>query len=86
MLERKTEKTLNCICTNNGGEYIGLFKEYCKSHDIKHDQTVPKTPQHNDVVERKNRTIVEKNQVYAFIKKILKIFLRGSNEYDNLLD
>lgn len=37
MVEKEIGKTLNCIRTDNGGEYIGLFKEYCKSHGIKHD-------------------------------------------------
>lgn len=59
-VERETARTLKCICTDNGGEYIGFFKHYCKRNGIRHEQTVPKTPQHNGVAERMNRTIVER--------------------------
>ncbi|KAL6320961.1 hypothetical protein AAG906_010770 [Vitis piasezkii] len=43
---------------NNGGEYRRPFEQYCKSHGIKLEKTVPKTPQQNGVAERMNRTTV----------------------------
>lgn len=52
MVKKEIEKTLKCIRTDNGGEYIRIFEEYCKSHDIRHEQIVLKTPQHNGVEER----------------------------------
>ena len=60
LVERETGETLKCIRTDNGGEYIGMFNVYCKKHGIRHEQSVPKTPQHNGLAERMNRTIVEK--------------------------
>ncbi|GAA0170796.1 hypothetical protein LIER_24980 [Lithospermum erythrorhizon] len=60
MLERETGKSLKCVRTDNRGEYIGQFDQYCKSKGIRHEQSVPKTPQHNGVAERMNRTIIEK--------------------------
>ncbi|GAA0142710.1 transmembrane signal receptor [Lithospermum erythrorhizon] len=60
MVERESGKTLKCIRTDNGGEYIGLFDQYCRAHGIRHEQSVPKTPQHNGLAERMNRTIMEK--------------------------
>ncbi|GAA0171470.1 transmembrane signal receptor [Lithospermum erythrorhizon] len=60
ILERETGKSLKCVRTDNGGEYIGQFDQYCKAKGIRHEQSVPKTPQHNGVVEKMNRTIIEK--------------------------
>jgi transposase InsO family protein len=35
------------------------FKEFCDEHGIKREYTIPRTPQQNGVVERKNRTVQE---------------------------
>ena len=35
------------------------FKELCKDSWIKRELTTPYNPQHNGVVERKNRTVME---------------------------
>ena len=58
--ERPTGKKLRCIRTDNGGEYIGPFDNYCKSQGILHQKTPPKTPQLNGLEERMNRTLVER--------------------------
>jgi len=44
LVERETGKKLKCIWTDNGGEYIGAFDAYCKTHGIRHQMTPPKTP------------------------------------------
>ncbi|KAI5339317.1 hypothetical protein L3X38_018589 [Prunus dulcis] len=59
-VERETGRSLKCICTDNGGEYVGAFRNYCRSNGIRHERSVPKTPQHNGIAERMNRTIVER--------------------------
>ncbi|GAA0155218.1 transmembrane signal receptor [Lithospermum erythrorhizon] len=60
MVERENGEPLKCIRTDNGGEYIGMFDQYCRKYGIRHEQSVPKTPQHNGLAERMNRTIMEK--------------------------
>ena len=55
LFERQTRKKLKCIRTNNGGEYIGPFDNYCKSEGIRHQKNPPKTPQLNGLAERMNR-------------------------------
>ena len=61
MVERETGKSLKCLRSGNGGEYIfHEFKNYCSEHGIRHEKTVIGTTQHNSVVERINRTIMEK--------------------------
>ena len=56
-VERETGRKLKCIRADNGGEYQGQFEEYCHEHGIRLERSVPKTPQHNGVAERTNRTI-----------------------------
>jgi hypothetical protein len=45
--------------SNNGGEYTyNDFKDFCKEVGIKRELTVSYNPQHNGVVERKDRSII----------------------------
>ena len=61
MVERETGRALKSIRSDNGGEYTSNeFKDYCSTHGIRHEKTIPGTPQHNGVAERMNRTILEK--------------------------
>ncbi|CAA0824771.1 Unknown protein [Striga hermonthica] len=61
MVERQTGKPLKCLRSDNGGKYTShKFKNYCVVHGIRHEKTVPGTPQHNGVAERINKTIMEK--------------------------
>ena len=52
--------TLRRLRKGNGAEYTAnIFKDYCRDSRIKQEFTVPETPQHNEVAERFNRTVVE---------------------------
>jgi len=73
-IERETGKQLKCVRANNGGEYRGPFEEYCRSHGIRLEKTVPKTPQHNGVAERMNRTIYERIRCMLSHAKLPKSF------------
>ncbi|CAJ2658330.1 unnamed protein product [Trifolium pratense] len=73
-VERETGRKLKCIRADNGGEYRGPFEEYCKEHGIKLEKTVPKTPQHNGVAERMNRTINERVRCMLSHAKLSKAF------------
>ncbi|RVW80143.1 Retrovirus-related Pol polyprotein from transposon TNT 1-94 [Vitis vinifera] len=63
-VERQSSENLKCIRTDNGGEYFGPFDEYCRQHGIRHQKTPSKTPQLNGLVERMNRTLVERNLMF----------------------
>ena len=63
MVERSTVWKLKVLRSDNGGEYTsGEFVEYLMSEGIRHELTVPKSPQQNGVAERLNRTLVEMTQ------------------------
>ncbi|PKI67027.1 hypothetical protein CRG98_012565 [Punica granatum] len=39
-VERETGMKLKCVRADNGGEYKGLFKNYCRTHEIKLEKTL----------------------------------------------
>jgi len=59
---RKEEFTLN------------EFDKYCKIHGVKHQLTASYTPQQNNIVERKNRTIFEMTRSMLKAKNLPKKF------------
>ena len=53
-------ETIGTLRTDNGGEYLSTeFQNYLKEKGIRHELTVPHSPQQNGVAERMNRTLVE---------------------------
>ncbi|GKC70492.1 retrotransposon protein, putative, ty1-copia subclass [Tanacetum coccineum] len=59
-VENQLEKTIKALQSDQGGEYISQqFKDYPKACGIVQQLTPPYTPQHNDVSERRNRTLLD---------------------------
>ena len=74
-MERSSGKKLNILRTDNGGEYVSTkFEDYLKSEGIRHECTVPKTPEQNGVAERMNRTLVETMHSMLIDAKLLHTF------------
>ncbi|MCO5572839.1 hypothetical protein L7F22_026598 [Adiantum nelumboides] len=60
MVENETGCKVQTLCTDRGGEYMsGAFKDFLGKKGIKHQCTMPYTPQQNGVAERKNRSLME---------------------------
>ena len=60
LVEKQSKRKLKTLRTDNGGEYTSTqFERYLQEEGIRHERTVPKTPQQNGVAERLNRTLVE---------------------------
>ena len=60
LVEKATKKKVRTFRTDNGGEYTSSqFENYFKAEGIRHELTVPKTPQQNGVTECLNQTLVE---------------------------
>ncbi|POM74849.1 Rve domain containing hypothetical protein [Phytophthora palmivora] len=59
-LEIATGQRIKRLRSDNGGEYTGRqFKAYLNNCGIKHEKTVPYTPQQNGLAEHINRSLVE---------------------------
>ena len=75
LVEKATKKKIRTLRTDNGGEYTSTqFQEYLKAEGIRHELTVPKTPQQNGVAERLNRTLVETARSMLLDAKLPKQF------------
>ena len=49
------------MSTNTGGEFCEkAFDQFCRQHGIARQNTTPCMPQQNRVIERMNRTLMEK--------------------------
>lgn len=60
LAEKQSKKMLKTLRTDNGGEYTSTqFEQFLEKEGIRHETTIPKTPQQNGVAERLNRTLVE---------------------------
>lgn len=58
--EKQFGQLVKCMQLENGGEYVRKTFEYYLYHNgISRKWFIPHTPQHNDIVERKNRTLVK---------------------------
>ena len=59
-VETETGLKLKSLRTDNGGEFISWkMKEFLAKEGVKHELTVPYTPEQNGVAERLNRTLLE---------------------------
>jgi transposase InsO family protein len=75
MVEKTTGKKIRSLRSDRGDEYLSnQFKSYYENHGIRRFLTAPYTPQQNDVVERKNRTILDMVRSMIKTKEMLKKF------------
>nr|GEY58789.1 hypothetical protein [Tanacetum cinerariifolium] len=59
-VENQLGKTIKLLRSDHGGEYMSQeFLDYLKDHGIVAHRTPPYTPQHNGVLERRNRTLLD---------------------------
>ena len=59
-IQRKYELTIKIIRSDNGSEFKNYtLNGFLSEEGIQHQYAAPYTPQHNGVVERKNRTLIE---------------------------
>nr|GEW09267.1 retrovirus-related Pol polyprotein from transposon TNT 1-94 [Tanacetum cinerariifolium] len=65
-------KTVRYIRTDNGTKFVNkALTEYYERVGIFYQKSVPRTPQQNDVVKRRNRTLVEAGRTMLIFSKAL---------------
>jgi len=58
-VENQKGKKIKILRSNKGGEYFSMgFSLVCEENEIIHQTSAPYTPQQNDLVERKNKTLL----------------------------
>ena len=59
-MEKSSGRKIKTLRSDNGGEYTSTeFTSFLTKEGIKHELTIPHTPQQNGVAERLNRTLIE---------------------------
>ncbi|RDX70427.1 hypothetical protein CR513_50318, partial [Mucuna pruriens] len=59
LVEKESGYVIKALRSDRGGKFTSKeFNEFCEKNEIHRPLTVPRTPQQNGVVERKNRTIL----------------------------
>ncbi|GJZ64961.1 retrovirus-related pol polyprotein from transposon TNT 1-94 [Tanacetum coccineum] len=77
-------KTVRFVRTDNGTEFVNKdLTDYYESVGITHEKTVPRTPQQNGIVERRNRTLVEAARTMMIFSKA-SLFLWAEVKLDLL--
>ena len=60
LVENESGHKLKVLRTDRGGEYTSSeFEKFLQSAGMRHEMTVPKTPEQNGVAKQMNRTLVE---------------------------
>ena len=69
-LQVRLDKTVRIIRTDNGTEFVNQqLRNFYESIGITHQKSIPRTPQQNGVVERRNRTLVEAARTMLIFSK-----------------
>ncbi|KAH9648891.1 hypothetical protein KPL70_025781 [Citrus sinensis] len=73
LVEKQTGKTVKKLRTDNGLEFYNqVFDEFCAKEGIARHKTVRMTPQQNGLVERMNRTLMDKVRCMMIQAKLPK--------------
>jgi len=68
LMEKQSRWSLKVLRTDSGGEYTSNeFERFRKGHEVVHEVVAPYTPQHNEVVERRNQIVV--NMIKSMLKQ-----------------
>ena len=72
-VEKQSGQEIKALRFDRGGKFTSNeFKEFCETNGIRHPLTLPRSPQQNGVVERKNRLILNITRSMLKSKKMLK--------------
>lgn len=74
-VETRTGKRVKCLRTDNGLEFASHeFNNFCSAKGITRHKTIPGHPQQNGIIERMNRTILERVRYLLSSSGFPKVF------------
>ena len=70
-VEKEIGKSLKYLRSNRGGKFTSRdFEVFCNEKGIKRQTSAPRTPEHNEIAERRNRSIMEYARTLMIEKKV----------------
>jgi transposase InsO family protein len=73
--EAECGRNLRVLRTNNGGEFMAAkFASYCTDEGVHHLYSTPYNPQQNNVIERRNQTVMRMAQAVLKQRGIPTVF------------
>lgn len=74
-VEKLLGRSLKTLRTDNGGVFTSKeFEDYLRKEGIKHELTIPKSPEQNGVAEQLNRTLMEMVRSMLAYSELAKLF------------
>lgn len=78
-METETGKKVKTLRSDNGGEFFpASFTSWLAKSEIRHESSVPHTPQQNGVSERENRTLMEAARSQMYARKVPRLAFGAS--------
>jgi len=75
-MEKNTRRKIKVLCSDNEGEYTSdPFLQLCRDEGIERHFIVRETPQQNEIVERMDKTLLEKGLGHVIQRRYIKILL-----------
>ena len=87
-VEKETGKSLKCLRYDRGGEFTSReFEVFYNDKGTKRQTSTPRTPPHNGIAERRNRSVIdysrtlmmEKNIVLKYWREVVSIAVYALN-------
>nr|GEX92744.1 Gag-Pol polyprotein [Tanacetum cinerariifolium] len=80
MIQVRLKVPICRIRTDNGTEFVNqTLRKYYEEVGISHETSVARSPQHNGVVERRNRTLIEAARTIENLGKLQRRLILGSS-------
>lgn len=74
-VENEKKCRVQCLRIDNGLEFLSTeFQVYCRNKGIKRHKTVPGNPQQNGIIERMNRTLLDRARCMLLSSGVPKTF------------
>ncbi len=85
-VKAKHGASIKFLRTDFGGKYMSAaFREFLHSKGIEHEESVPHTPEHNGVAERKNRSLLDSARCMLLHFGLGGIFWAEAVYYANII-
>lgn len=85
-IELETGQCVKILCSNGGGEYTStVIAGFLKNKGIKHELTMPNTPQHNGIAKCMNHTLLDRVRSILIDAGLPKFYWHNALQHATLI-